>query len=257
MSARRKLATVAVLLAACSFAGGAFAATRDSHVPSAQAFLNDVAKRLNVTPQRLRAALQGALADQLNAAVNAGKLTRAQANAIEQRAGQRGFFPFGLIGPGARPGFPLRHVGPGFVPGLGFRPGGAGVIGAAAKYLGLTSSQLVGELVGGKSLAQIARARGKSTAGLEAAIIAAERTVLGQLRSYGRLTQSQESRLLGNFEARLKALIDRRGPVLSGPPTVPWLGPGSAPRFRGAFARPGARPGPPTLGIPPAPPSGS
>ena len=77
-----------------------------------QAFLNDVAKRLNVTPAQLNSALKGAAIDQLDAAVKAGKLTQAQANALKQRIqqGAHGGAPFGsdrrarsgsgLVGPG-------------------------------------------------------------------------------------------------------------------------------------------------------------
>jgi hypothetical protein len=82
---RRKLAIGAAVLAACSFAGGAYAATQESPAGSPQAFLGDVAKRLNVTTQQLTAALEGA---------------------IEQRSRQHGFFPLGMLlapGPGSAP----------------------------------------------------------------------------------------------------------------------------------------------------------
>ena len=57
-SLKRKLAIVATLLAAAAFAGGAFAATQTSATNMRQAFLQDVAKRLNVTPARLKGALR-------------------------------------------------------------------------------------------------------------------------------------------------------------------------------------------------------
>ena len=50
-------------------AGGAYAATQTSGQNTRQAFLNDVAKRLHVTPQQLTAALNGASIDQLQAEV--------------------------------------------------------------------------------------------------------------------------------------------------------------------------------------------
>jgi hypothetical protein len=79
---KRKLAIAATAAAAAAFAGGAYAATQTSGT-SRQAFLNDVAKRLNVSPTQLQSALQGAFDDQLQAAVTAGKLTQAQADTIK------------------------------------------------------------------------------------------------------------------------------------------------------------------------------
>jgi hypothetical protein len=155
---RRKIVVGALALAACSFGGGAYAATQDNSSSTPQAFLNDVARRLGVTPQRLSSAFDGALTDQLNAAVKAGKLTQAQASAIEQRLRAHGFVPFGpLLGP------------PAFIHPRSFRPGGP-VLGAAAKYLGITTAQLRSELRSGKTLKQIASEHGKSVAGLEQAI---------------------------------------------------------------------------------------
>src|SRR5579859_5135815 len=91
---KSRLVIGATAVAVAAFAGGAYAATQTNSNPR-QAFLNDVAKRLNVSPQMLRSALRGAQLDQLKAAVAAGKLTQAQANAIEKRLQRGGPFPFG------------------------------------------------------------------------------------------------------------------------------------------------------------------
>ena len=101
---KRKLVIALAVLAAAAFAGGAYASTRDSSTNARQAFLNDVAKRLHVTPAQLNSALTGALQDQLNAAVKAGKLTQAQADKIEQRIKANGGVPF--FGPLFAPGRP-------------------------------------------------------------------------------------------------------------------------------------------------------
>ena len=55
---RHKLAILAAILAAAALAGGAYAATQSGGNPR-QAFINDVARRLHVTPAQLRAALKG------------------------------------------------------------------------------------------------------------------------------------------------------------------------------------------------------
>src|SRR5579862_7844487 len=99
---RRKMVIGAVVLALAASAGGAYAATQSGGSPR-QAFLNDVAKRLHVTPQQLATAIQGATADQLQAAVKAGHLTQAQANALEKQLKAGGPLP---LGPGLwSPGF--------------------------------------------------------------------------------------------------------------------------------------------------------
>ena len=92
---KRKLAVVAALLAAVAFAGGAYAATQTSPISVRQAFLNDVAKRLNVTPQQLTSAFRGAFDDELANAVAAHRLTQAQANALKRDVGQSGSLPLG------------------------------------------------------------------------------------------------------------------------------------------------------------------
>jgi AraC-like DNA-binding protein len=205
---------VAVVFAAAG--GGAYAATQSSTSPR-QAFLNDVAKRLNVSPQRLTAALKAALIDRLNAAVKEGRLTQAQANAIEHRLQQGGRVPF-LLGP---PGMGLRPGGPrGFFGGPA-QAGRVGPLAAAATYLGLSDTTLRNELQSGRSLAQIAKSKGKSTAGLERAMVASVKAKLDRAVASGIVTKSQEQQILSRLSSSLSALIQRPGnrfgPMLAGP----------------------------------------
>ena len=76
---RHKLLAGGAAAAVLALGGGAYAATQSGSNPR-QAFLNDVAKRLNVSPSQLNSALKGAFTDRLNAAVKAGMLTQAQAS---------------------------------------------------------------------------------------------------------------------------------------------------------------------------------
>ncbi len=205
LNLRRKLAIGATATAAAAFAGGAYAATQ-SGGGNRHAFLDDVAKRLNVSPQELTNALKGAFDDQLQAAVAAGKLTQAQANAIKQRIQQRGGASFGFGG--------LQRFGAGKVipfPG-GPLPGAhGGRLSAAAKYLGLSESQLANQLASGKSLAQIASSRGKSVSGLKAAMTAAVKARLDKAVSAKLLTSAQEQQILGRLPAALDAQINGKG----------------------------------------------
>lgn len=249
----RKLVVLIAAVAVVAAAGGAYAATRGPSATSGRAFLNDVARRLHVTPAALRQALRGASVDRLQALVADGRLTQTQASRLE-RAIRNGRF-----GPGAGfPPFPgppaFAHPGPGgapawrlgVMPGPG-RPGGLlppvpflGIgLGAAARaaesYLGLSQTRLVSELRSGKSLAQIARAQGRTAAGLQTAIESAYRTRLSALVSSKRLTPMEEREML----SRLRVVISR---VMAHPLPLPPPGWGVGRRlFRGP--RPWIRPG--------------
>jgi hypothetical protein len=239
-SFKNRFAIGAAALAAAAFAGGAYAATQ-SGTNSRQAFLNDVAKRLNVPPAQLEAAMRAAFIDRIQAEVKDGRLTQAQANAIEQRIGQ-GKLPF-PVGPGREHG--------------GEFPGGRmnGPLAAAATYLGLTPVQLFEDLGGGKSLAQIAKDKGKTTSGLEQAMVASVQTRLDKAVSAGRITKAQEQQLLTRFQNRLSRDVNRTGPPhrmlrrgrLGGPPPFggPAGDPGGPPPGGPYSGAPGPPPGPP------------
>lgn len=193
---RHKLLIGGATLAMAATGGAAYAATQ-SGSNGQQAFLNDAAKRLNVSPTELRSALKSALIDRLNAEVKAGRLTQAQANKIEQRIEQSGRLPF-FLAPGGHRFF-------------GGRVRGAGVFHAAATYLGVTNRQLLSDLRSGKSLAQIAKAHGKSVPGLEQAITTAEKTRLNRAVSNGKITAAQEQQLLNRLSAKISRLVNRTG----------------------------------------------
>ena len=237
---KRNLALGAAGLAIAGGAGGALAATKGSD-NERKAFLDDAAKRLNVSPEALTKALQGAFFDRLDAAVKAGKLTQPQADAIKKRVQQGAGIPF--LGPGPRgPGGP--RVGPG-ARFFGPRAGGPlfGALDAAAKYLGLTDAQLRQRLESGKSLAQVAADQSKPLAGLKDALKAGARTKLGAAVAAKRLSKEQEQRILGDLDRRIDELVQRaggRGHRWGGPPP-----PGGLP---GAPGRP--------PGAPPEPPAG-
>src|SRR6266545_4933296 len=152
---RKKLSLgIATLLAA---AGGGVAIAASSSSPSEenQAVLDDVAKQLGISSGTLSAALKQALSDRVDAAVAAGRLTKEQGDSLKQRINSDSFPLFG----GLERGF--GHFG--FF----------GSFDAAATYLGLTEAQLHSELEGGKTLAQVAQAHGKSVDGLIDALVSA------------------------------------------------------------------------------------
>src|SRR3954471_23539675 len=113
ISAKRKLPVPAAGLAVLAGGGGAYAAGTTSppgaaakpadHAAEQKAFLDDVAKRLNVTRDQLDAAIKGAAEARIDAAVAAGKLTKAQGDEAKKRL-ESGALPVPGLGGGPRGG---------------------------------------------------------------------------------------------------------------------------------------------------------
>jgi hypothetical protein len=189
----RKLVIGVTALTLLGGAGGAVAvaATQGSAGSGRQAYIDDVAKHLNVSPGALTAAIKAAGYERIEAAVAAGRITQSQANALKQHIEQGG-------------------AGPLFAHRLG--GGGRGEHGVAARYLALSAATLRGDLQAGKSLAQIASSTpGRSVEGLKTAIASAEKTRLEKAESSGLITSRQEQQRLGNLTSRVEALLQRTG----------------------------------------------
>jgi hypothetical protein len=230
-SVKRNVVMGLAALAVAAFAGGAYAATQNSGPTTRQAFLNDVAKRLHVTPQQLSSAVDGATTDQLQAEVAAGRLTQAQANALEQKlknGGAAGLLPLvpGLVAP--RPfAVPKGRFGPGGPGGpgpLGFRGFGLG-LSDAATYLGLTNAELFQQLQSGKSLAQIATAKGKTVAGLESAMTAQIKKALDAAVAKKAISAAREKQILSRYASGLSQRVNQKGLMQRGPRAF-FRGPG-------------------------------
>jgi hypothetical protein len=80
-----------------------------------------------------------------------------------------------------------------------------GLLPAAAVYLGMTPVALRKELRSGKSLAQVATAKGKSVDGLKAALVAAIKTRVDAAKAAGKLNAARADRLL----QRAPQLVER------------------------------------------------
>src|SRR3954471_21706512 len=140
-SAKRRLAAGAVGLAVLAGTGGAYAAGQSSTptpTPSTtpptkpkvdfqaeqKAFLDDLAKRLNVTRDQLDTAIKGAAEARIDAAVAAGKMTKEQGDAAKQALANGvpalgGHLFGGRRGPGGPGGGLGGPGGPGFGHGFG------------------------------------------------------------------------------------------------------------------------------------------
>ena len=192
--------------------------TKDEGEKAEQAILDDAAKRLNVTPEKLRDALAAAQDAQLDQAVKDGTLTQKQADAIKARRKQSGRV---LGGPfGGPPG--LRFQGPGFGP---HRRVHGVIFPDLAKALGITRAQLFEQLRDGKSIADIAKARGKTFDDVRAAVKADAKRRADEAVENGDLTQAQADDLLAHLDSSLEHLGDARPPMFrrhhrEGPPDL-------------------------------------
>jgi hypothetical protein len=216
---KRAIAIGAAVLAVAGGSGAAVAATTGSSSPND--FLDSVAKHLGISRQKLDDATKAAAIDQVDARLKAGQITQAQADELKKRIQSGDIPPLGLGGRG--PGFGFGGGGPG-------RPGGllkAGIsdsLAAAAKYLGLSESDLRTQLNDGKSLADVAKAQSKDLDGLEQAILAAAKTDLDKAVSDKRLTQSEAddvyNRLKSNIDDMVNGQLRFRGPGGPGGPHI-------------------------------------
>jgi hypothetical protein len=234
ISAKRKLAVGAAGLAVLAGGGGAYAAGTSSSsatpkrtaakpadiAAEQKAFLDDVAKRLNVTRDQLDAAVKGAAQARVDAAVAAGKLTKEQGDDIKKRieSGAAGGFGLGFLGGPRGP----HGGGPGFGHGgRGFAFAGLGLDGAAS-YLGLSEDDLRKQLMDGKSLADVAKAQNKDVAGLKAALKDALTKRLDQAVADKKLTADEKAKILADVDARLDDLINGKAPKPPNGPRFRW-----------------------------------
>ena len=237
ISVKRKLVAGAAGLAVLAGSGGAYAAGQSGSAPTKspgadraaeqKAFLDDVAKRLNVTRDQLDAALKGAAEARIDAAVTAGKLTKEQGEAAKQRLAAGAPLLPGLgggpgFGGGPRGGGGPRPVGPGFGgPGFGMGLSFESAEGAA-KYLGITTKQLHEQIRAGKSLADVAKANNKSVDGLKAAIKDAATKRLDEAVKDGELTQAQRDKMAATLDERIDDIVNLTPPDRPARPKHRW-----------------------------------
>ena len=201
----RRMATIA--LSGALLAGGTGAAiaavTKDERAKAEQAVLDGAAKKLDVTPEKLRDALAAAQDEQLDAAVKAGKLTQKQADAMKAARKASGHVLGGgglhmRGGPGPR----LHGFKGAGRPGFGLR---GGLFDGLAKALGVSEDKLDEQLRDGKSIADIAKAEGKSLSGVKSSLKAAVKTKLDKAVSDEDLTRKQADAVLERFDEQFDA----------------------------------------------------
>ncbi len=177
--------------------GGAALAASQALSPkeASQAIVNDAAAELGVEPSALSDALKQALQNQVDAAVEAGRMTEEQGKALKKRIeSQETPFIFG-----GHQGF--GHHGFGHMKTLD----------DATSYLGLTSEELRDELAAGKTLAEVAKANGKSVGGLVAALMDSAEKRIAEAVGAGKLTQAEADEKLADLETLITARVNGEG----------------------------------------------
>jgi hypothetical protein len=191
-----RIAALAASLVAVAALGLGAAAAGAADRPS---LADDVAARLGIPPEKLRDAFRAALTARIDAAVAAGRLTPEQGARLKARlANANG------LGLGIRKAFAKRdHAFRGRVVARGKG------VGAVATYLGLSREALRAELAKGQSLAEIAKAKGKTTDGLVAAVLVPAKAALAKAVANGRLTQQRADAILARLTERVASLVER------------------------------------------------
>jgi len=189
------LITVAVLGLAVVGVGAGFAQQGNG---SASTFLAKVAAKLGIGEDKLTTAVDEAYDETLDEAVTAGRLTQEQADTLKER------------------GFDFA---PQFGPGFGERGphGGVQVMDAAATVLGMSVDDLMTELKDGKSLVDVAAAKGISREKLTADLLAQVKTHLDGLVSDGELTQEQADNSYTQTESNIDQIVSVQSGFNFGP----------------------------------------
>jgi hypothetical protein len=157
-----------------------------------QTFWQTLADNLGIPLAKLEAAVRDTLKTMVDKALSSGKLTQDQADKAKGNIDKMPFDkqPFG-----------------GFLGGRGFDGArarfdtGTTAFDAAAQKLGMTTQDLMTELRNGKTLADVASAKGVSSADLKDAIVTAVGAKLDQAVKDGNLTQAQAD--------QIKAQVDK------------------------------------------------
>ncbi len=193
---------LAATVAGLAVAGGGAAIAASQNDSPASSFFDSVAKHLGISSEKLEDATKAAAVDQVNAALEEGKITEEQAEELKSRI-ESGEFP--------------RFFGPGLFGGPGDHHGFGGhlffgdKLTAAAEYLGLTQDELREALRDGQSLAEVAEAEGKSVDGLKQAILDEAKTSLDEAVADERFTREQADEILERLRESIDDIVNGTG----------------------------------------------
>lgn len=215
MKHRMILAVLAVVAAVSIGAGVAVAA--DDEKPKRSTFVEAVAAKLGVPPEKLQEAIKAVVTERaaarteranakIDEAVKAGKLTAEQAAKLKERLaqfGQRiqsgkgfGFGKFGKVGKRAK----------------GAKAGSAAKIGtrsALADALGIDPEKIREGLKSGKTFAQIAQESGKTAADVKAALKKTVDDKIAKITEKKKLTDEQVAKYREKLDQWIDKVVDK------------------------------------------------
>lgn len=162
-------------------------------------YLNNVlaraARKLGVDQARLIGALKDSAKEEIDELARAGRITQQQADRARQRIDQSEF------------GF-LRVVPPRPAAGLGFLLGRSHVISTVASMTNQSPQEVMQQLRSGKSLKEIAEARGVSESALIDRLLEPLKNRLQQAVSSGRLTQQRADEMLARARQMAQRMVE-------------------------------------------------
>jgi predicted DNA-binding protein (UPF0251 family) len=205
MTGTRKLTLLGASIATLAVAGGGVAiAASEAWSPREESkmVIDDAAEELGITPAELADALKHALLNRVDDALADGRITEEQADALKKRIDASDYpLPLGLLGLGFPPSLRPFDLEP-----FGFL-GPFEKLEAAASYLGLSERELRSRLSDGKTLAEIAKAEGKSVDGLVDALVNAAEKQIDAAVDAGKLSESQGNELKSGLPERMTRLV--------------------------------------------------
>ena len=172
--------------------------------------LTDVAAARGKDSAKLAQDLQTAMANRIDEAVKAGKLEAKQAAEIKAGLAERVQSLLTKQWPSYE-GHAKGHKGPG--KGVGGKALFRGVHEQLPSILGMDAAALKAEVRSGKSLAEIAQAKGISKADLIAKLQAVAVQNLEQAIKDGKVTQEAAAKIKASLPERLGAMVDRTRPA--------------------------------------------
>jgi hypothetical protein len=171
-------------------------------------FTGHVAANLGKTPAQVQKAISDAIGQTLNDAVKNGDLTQQQADAIKSKVGSGGGQACAVA-----PGVIGRRGGIGI--GGGF-PRAALGLNEVAKALGISDSELQSDLRSGKTVKDLAAAKGMDEAAFRSKLASVTKADLDPQVASGKITQKQEDAALQRIQNGPLPLWDRPAPRLPG-----------------------------------------